>query len=79
MNGLSKSLVNPYAPPGSSLQAPLPSSAPPGRSILASLFVLPALFVGVALVLAWPPLGISVLIVLHVIDRRFFQAPPFLS
>jgi hypothetical protein len=80
MSGLSKSLVNPYAPPESSFATRAPSrDTRPRRSILASLVVFPTLFVLVPLVFAWPLLGISLLFVLHAIDRRFFRAPPFLS
>jgi hypothetical protein len=66
---------NPYAPPASLTEA----RASSGRSCLGFLFVVPATSLGVALVIPRPFLGLAVLALTHIIDRRVFGAPPFLG
>ncbi len=78
MNGLTRSAVNPYAPPESPGHSE-PSDPRRGRPTLAILLVFPAMFVGVSIAFASPPLGLGVLVVTHILDRRLFDGPPFLS
>jgi hypothetical protein len=67
-------MLNPYAPPVANTEA-----RPSGRCFLGYLFVLPATSLGVSLVIARPILGLAVLAITHIIDRRFFDGPPFLG
>jgi hypothetical protein len=68
-------MLNPYAPPAPTTEA----RASSGRSCLGYLFVVPATSLGVALVMPRPLLGLAVLAVTHILDRRIFGAPPFLG